>query len=248
MGRGKKPKREKNTIDFQESICFYEDSEGDFNVISEDEDLADATTYILQHKSKALKCTIVPKQFYEDLRNEQMGSDLNQSATWLSSTLNQFKAKAQKEKRARKQKSKEEDQFPASMMSKIDEIVRQRVESELERERVNNTARDIEMAASPSNGTLPLVDASMAASSVGQIFEPSMAVLISTDFMNIDVIEGREVSLEFTVENKSNTPWPFKPFVQNEKEKAVKQHVNTILQPGEQGVIRYVFRAPLQQD
>ncbi len=94
MGRGKKPKKEKNTIDFQESICFYEDSEGDFNVISEDEDLADATTYILQHKSKALKCTIVPKQFYEDLRNEQMGSDLNQSATWLSSTLNQFKAKA----------------------------------------------------------------------------------------------------------------------------------------------------------
>jgi hypothetical protein len=47
MGRGKKPKREKNTIDFQECVCFYEDSEGDLNVISEDEDLADATTYVL---------------------------------------------------------------------------------------------------------------------------------------------------------------------------------------------------------
>lgn len=47
MGRGKKPKREKNTIDFQEYVCFYEDSEGDLNVISEDEDLADATTYVL---------------------------------------------------------------------------------------------------------------------------------------------------------------------------------------------------------
>ena len=50
LGRGgRKPKREKNTIDFQNSVCFYEDSEGDFNVISEDEDLADATTYVLQH-------------------------------------------------------------------------------------------------------------------------------------------------------------------------------------------------------
>ena len=44
---GRKQKREKNTIDFQNSVCFYEDSEGDFNVISEDEDLADASTYVL---------------------------------------------------------------------------------------------------------------------------------------------------------------------------------------------------------
>ena len=48
LGRGgRKPKREKNTIDFQNSVCFYEDSEGDLNVISEDEDLADATSYVL---------------------------------------------------------------------------------------------------------------------------------------------------------------------------------------------------------
>ena len=40
-------KREKNTVDFAASVCFYEDSEGDFNVLSEDEDLADATTYML---------------------------------------------------------------------------------------------------------------------------------------------------------------------------------------------------------
>ena len=42
-------KREKNTVDFASSVCFYEDSEGDFNVLSEDEDIADATTYMLQH-------------------------------------------------------------------------------------------------------------------------------------------------------------------------------------------------------
>merc|ERR1712176_1629961 len=74
--QGKK-KREKNIIDFRESVIFYEDSEGDFNVISEDEDLADANTYALQHKAKALKTTIVPKQFYEDIRAEQANNDLN---------------------------------------------------------------------------------------------------------------------------------------------------------------------------
>lgn len=72
-----------------------------------------------------------------------------------------------------------------------------------------------------------------------------MAVLVTPDFMNINVSEGQEVTIEFTVENKSAAPWPFKPFVQNEKDKTVKQHVDTILQPGEQTVIRYVFRAPL---
>ena len=80
-------------------MIFYEDSEGDLNVISEDEDLQDATTYVLQHKAKALKCSIVPKTFYEDLRNEQMQSDLNMSVTWQSSVLNQFKPKAQKERK-----------------------------------------------------------------------------------------------------------------------------------------------------
>ena len=83
LGRGgRKQERKKNTIDFQNSVCFYEDSEGDLLVISEDEDLADATTYVLQHNQKALKCTIVAKRFYEDLRGEQMQSDLNQSVTW----------------------------------------------------------------------------------------------------------------------------------------------------------------------
>lgn len=80
------------------------------------------------------------------------------------------------------------------------------------------------------------------------VADPQMAVLVSPDFLNIDVQEGRDATIEFTVENKSSAPWPFKPFVQNEKEKSVKQHVDTILKPGEQAVIRYVFRAPLQQD
>ena len=55
---------------------------------------------------------------------------------------------------------------------------------------------------------------------------PRMASLISSDFMTVDVMEGREISLEFTVQNKSEMAWPFKPFVQNEKDKGIKQMVD----------------------
>ena len=34
-------------------ICFYEDSEGDLNVISEDEDLLDAVAYLGYKQKKA---------------------------------------------------------------------------------------------------------------------------------------------------------------------------------------------------
>ena len=133
------------------------------------------------------------------------------------------------------------------MMSKIDEIVRARVEAEMALER-NNKMKNSEIAASQSKGAYPSVDDTKTSSLGVPSFDNEMAVLVSNDFMNIDVVEGKEVALEFTVENRSNAPWPFKPFVQNEKEKAVKQHVDTILQPGKQAVIRYVFRAPLKQD
>ena len=42
--RIKKGKRQ-HLIDWTQVTCFYEDSEGDMNVISEDEDLADASKY-----------------------------------------------------------------------------------------------------------------------------------------------------------------------------------------------------------
>ena len=45
--KNRKTKKEKNTIDFATNVVFYEDSEGDLNVISEDEDLLDAETYTL---------------------------------------------------------------------------------------------------------------------------------------------------------------------------------------------------------
>ena len=75
-----------------------------------------------------------------------------------------------------------------------------------------------------------------------------MAVLTSSDFMTMDVIEGRDATLEFTIQNKSNTAWPFKPFVQNEKDKSIKQIVEAQLQPGDSTIVRYVFRAPLRRD
>ncbi len=130
---GRKGKREKNTIDFQENVCFFEDSEGDFNVISEDEDLQDASTYVLQHNQKCLKLSIVPKTFYEDMRSEQSSSDLNQSMMWETSRFNQFNLRSKKERKAKKQKSKDsKDKMSATMMNKIDAIVKAKVDAQLE--------------------------------------------------------------------------------------------------------------------
>lgn len=42
--------------------------------------------------------------------------------------------------------------------------------------------------------------------------------------------------------------WPFKPFVQNEKDQSIKQLCNAQLQPGEKTDVRFILRAPLQQD
>ena len=40
--RSDRKKRRAQLIDWTQIACFYEDSEGDMNVISEDEDLVDA--------------------------------------------------------------------------------------------------------------------------------------------------------------------------------------------------------------
>ena len=146
--------------------------------------------------------------------------------------LNQFTIKAKKEKKVKKQKDKNNDKMPASMMNKIEEMVRQRVESELERERSAMSARNDISQSQISHH----VDASMSldSSSVEMTAAyrenlPKMAVLVSDDFMNVEVIEGREIALEFTVQNQSSMAWPFKPFVQNEKDKSIKQHVDAQL-------------------
>ena len=97
------------------------------------------------------------------------------------------------------------------MMSKIDEIVRARVEAEMALER-NNKMKNSEIAASQSKGAYPVDDTKTSSLGVPS-FDTKMAVLVSNDFMNIDVVQGKEVALEFTVENRSNAPWPFKPFV-----------------------------------
>jgi len=52
-----------------EVVCFYEDSEGDLNVISEDEDFNDAMAYLKYTKAKhgnqaTLECSILPEAEY----------------------------------------------------------------------------------------------------------------------------------------------------------------------------------------
>lgn len=52
-------------IEWDKEVLFYEDSEGDFNVVSEDEDVTDAGIYIAQRNKKALECTIVKRTMYD---------------------------------------------------------------------------------------------------------------------------------------------------------------------------------------
>lgn len=66
-------------IDWSTTCLFYEDSEGDLNVISEEEDLADAHTYALMKMPSLLKCSLVDKEFFNQIRDEQNQSLLNQS-------------------------------------------------------------------------------------------------------------------------------------------------------------------------
>ena len=74
--------KRKQLIDWQNVTLFYEDSEGDLNVISEEEDLNDAKKYALEKSQTYLNCNIVDKATFEIIRGEQDGSELNKSTTW----------------------------------------------------------------------------------------------------------------------------------------------------------------------
>lgn len=45
-----------------------------------------------------------------------------------------------------------------------------------------------------------------------------MAVVTSDEEVVLEVFEGQEATIEFTVENQSGITWPFKPLLQNEKD------------------------------
>lgn len=75
-----------------------------------------------------------------------------------------------------------------------------------------------------------------------------MAVVISGDEVVLEVIEGQEATLEFTVENQSQIEWPFKPYLQNEKDHSQRQLVDEILSPGMKSTIRFNFTVPKGQN
>ena len=62
--------KRKQLIDWQNVTLFYEDSEGDLNVISEEEDLKDARKYAIEKSRAYLNCNIVEKATFEIIRAE----------------------------------------------------------------------------------------------------------------------------------------------------------------------------------
>ena len=63
--RSDRKKRRQQLIDWTQIACFYEDSEGDMNVISEDEDLVDAFQYFKSKQLKTLELSIIDKALYK---------------------------------------------------------------------------------------------------------------------------------------------------------------------------------------
>jgi len=123
------------------------------------------------------------------------------------------------------------------MLSKIEAMVRMRVESEM-------ATKMTERLHESQSTSVVVKDASDL--DLDQL--PLMAVLTSPDFLTIDAIEGKKVVIEFTVENRSTQAWPFKPFVQNEKDKSIKQMVDVQLAPGQSTTVKYTFQAPLREE
>lgn len=72
-------------------MFFYEDSEGDLNVVSEEEDLKDAQVYAMQKAPKYVQCTVVPKERYKQFREEQSCSVMNQSQSFIASDAYRIK-------------------------------------------------------------------------------------------------------------------------------------------------------------
>jgi hypothetical protein len=100
-------------INWTAVTCFYEDSEGDMNVISEDEDLVDAQRYYESKRLKRLELSILDKEHYKQFREEQDRNPLNQSLSWIDSDLNLFSNKARKDRNQakKKQESEQREEF-----------------------------------------------------------------------------------------------------------------------------------------
>lgn len=58
------------SVDWQESVVCYEDSENDLNVISDDEDLETAKFYSQSKSNKYLKCSIIDRVTLQVIREE----------------------------------------------------------------------------------------------------------------------------------------------------------------------------------
>ena len=58
---------------------FYEDSEGDLNVISDEQDMKVAKTYSLSKNLNYLKCSLVHRDTFYQIRDEQSTSEHNRS-------------------------------------------------------------------------------------------------------------------------------------------------------------------------
>ena len=64
------------------AILFYEDSEGDLNVMSDEQDIKVAQSYSRAKNHAYLKCSLMPRETFHQIRDEQNSSEHNRSKTY----------------------------------------------------------------------------------------------------------------------------------------------------------------------
>lgn len=57
--------RDERSVHWDDMMCYYVDSEGDLNVISEDEDLEEAHAYMQAKSMKMLRVELKDKEIFE---------------------------------------------------------------------------------------------------------------------------------------------------------------------------------------
>lgn len=207
--------KRKPQIDWTDVTLFYEDSEGDFNVISEDEDMLDAFKYADQ-KGHLLQASIVDKTTFKTIREEQSASDLNQSSIWLSQ--NPYK----KEKRKKKG-------LPQDLKKVLAGMVDSGLEVAIEKQ-YNNMLRE----------SMQQSQVEELATSVVLKFKGKMCQVTSKPDLIIKAYPGEIKQLQWTVLNASSAAWPCQPLLVNTTS-GQEQVVEALLAPGESTEIRYDF-------
>ena len=215
---------------------FYEDSEGDLNVVSEDEDLADAKLYANQ-KQKTLHCSLVAKDLYETIRKEQEQSILNQSQTWFKNDAYRSEKAKVKLPKDQKKMLKMQVKHAVAQMNQMEQLGQSLDFSQVSE--IPHQQSEVDLKEIMSSA----VQIPMGESVVLEKFKNKMGTIISNSTLQFQAAAGSLVPIQLTVRNKALQPWPRSPFLCVEKSDQYMM-IEETLGPNESTQVTFDFYVP----